>query len=110
REILSRLKNKWLSPEDWKERSVYYKKLKETQINYALKIFSLNYDLCVEHNLSGEGVILERGFDDKRLWDYRRYDPISDKEINYFLYKLHGSLDWKRDEQRRLKYTDEISN
>lgn len=108
--ILTRLKDHWLSPDDFKSKSSYYKKLNETGYNYPLKIFSLNYDLCVESNLMGEGIILERGFNDKREWDYRRYEPGEEKEVNYFLYKLHGSLDWKRDNEKRLTFTDSPSS
>src|SRR5690606_30987904 len=77
--------------------------------NYALKIFSLNYDMCVERNLEDPSVNLERGFSDQRIWDYRLYEPGDEKEVNYFLYKLHGSLDWKRDTENRLTYTDNVS-
>lgn len=108
--ILTRLKDHWLSPDDFKSKSSYYKKLKETGYNYPLKIFSLNYDMCVETNVSGDDVILERGFGDSREWDYRRYEPVEEKEVNYFLYKLHGSMDWKRDSQKRLTYTDSPSS
>lgn len=108
--ILTRLKDHWLSPDDFKSKSSYYKKLKETGYNYPLKIFSLNYDMCVESNVTGDGVILERGFGDTREWDYRRYEPVEEKEVNYFLYKLHGSMDWKRDSQKRLTYTDSTSS
>ncbi len=55
-------------------------------------------------------MVLERGFDDDRQWDYRRYEPNEEKEVNYFLYKVHGSLDWKRDTQKRLTYTDSTSS
>ncbi len=106
--ILEKMKNSWLSPEEFVSKSAYYKKLKEIGYNYPLKIFSLNYDMCVEKNL--DGIPLERGFNDHRIWDYRLYEPAEEKEINYFLYKLHGSLDWKRDKENRLTYTDNISN
>lgn len=103
--ILTKLKNSWLMPDDFRGKSSYYKKLKETGYNYPLRIFSLNYDMCVEENLSAEGIILERGFNNNKEWDYKRYEP-SEREVNYFLYKLHGSLDWKRDTENRLTYAD----
>lgn len=100
--ILTQLKTGWLTPEDYKAQSTYYKKLLETGYNYPLRIFSLNYDMCVEANIP----VLERGFNDNRKWDYRRYEPTSESEVQYFLYKLHGSLDWKRDEEKRLTFAD----
>jgi hypothetical protein len=103
--ILTKLKSAWLMPDDYIEKSNYYKKIKETGYNYPLRIFSLNYDMCVEANIAGDGIVLERGFNNKKEWDYRRYEP-SEKEVNYFLYKLHGSLDWKRDSESRLTYAD----
>lgn len=103
--ILSQLKTNWLTPDDYKTKSSYYKKLFETGYNYPMKIFSLNYDMCVEVNVDPNTTILERGFNDDRKWDYRRYDP-NEEGPQYYLYKLHGSLDWKRDNEKRLTYAD----
>lgn len=103
-EILAQMKTNWLTPDDYRTQSIYYKKLTEIGYNYPLRIFSLNYDMCVEANIAAEGS-LERGFNENRKWDYRRYEP-SEEGIQYFLYKLHGSLDWKRDEEKRLTYAD----
>jgi hypothetical protein len=108
--ILEKLKTDWLSHDQFITKSAYYKKLQATQYNFPLKIFSLNYDLCVEANLTGNNVLLERGFNENRIWDYRLYEPSEEKEVNYFLYKLHGSLDWKRDNENRLTYTDNPSS
>ena len=105
-EILKKLKDEWLSPPDFDSTSTYYRKLKETGYTYPLKIFSLNYDLCVEKNIQSESVSLERGFSDQKLWDYRRYDLVGDNVKDYYLYKLHGSLDWVRDQEKRLTYVD----
>ncbi len=63
--------------------------------------------MCVEENLQGD-VSLERGFNDDRIWDYRKYDLNIDDYSDYYLYKLHGSLDWIRDEEKRLTYVDLI--
>ncbi|HTN45519.1 MAG TPA: SIR2 family protein [Flavipsychrobacter sp.] len=102
--ILNQMKTSWLTPDDYRTKSSYYKKLTETGYNYPLRIFSLNYDMCVEANVATPDI-LERGFNDDRKWDYRRYEP-SEEGVQYFLYKLHGSLDWKRDEEKRLTYAD----
>jgi hypothetical protein len=104
--ILSKLKDEWLSPANFKTTSSYYKKLKEIEYTYPLKIFSLNYDMCVEENLQNETNSLERGFNDQKLWDYRQYDLEGDNVRDFYLYKLHGSLDWLRDDEKRLTYVD----
>lgn len=103
-QILSQLKTNWLMPDDYKTRSSYYKKLTTTGYNYPVRIFSLNYDMCVEVNV-GTSAVLERGFTEDRKWDYRRYEP-NEEAVQYYLYKLHGSLDWKRDKEKRLTYAD----
>ncbi len=107
-EILKKLKEKWLSPGDFKTATSYYKKLAATGYNSYLKIFSLNYDMCVEHNMEAEGRRIERGFNEDRIWDYRRYDFQKDDAADFYLYKLHGSLDWYRDEESRLTFVDGV--
>lgn len=77
----------------------YYKKLFEFQeeYNFPLRVFSLNYDLCLERNTPG-GKRLERGFrQDSKTWDFRMFDPTVEVP-DIYLYKLHGSLDWEREE------------
>jgi hypothetical protein len=106
--ILKKLKDEWLSPADFKRTSSYYKKFKDTGYTYPLKIFSLNYDLCIEENLQNDNTTLERGFNDEKIWDYREYDLNADGQKDYYLYKLHGSLDWLRDEEKRLTYVDGV--
>jgi hypothetical protein len=107
-EILHNLRNKWLSPFNFKTSSSYFKKLKETGYTHPLKIFSLNYDMCIEENLVADGITLEKGFNDDRIWDYRRFDLNGDACSDFYLYKLHGSLDWVRDDEKRLTYVDLI--
>jgi hypothetical protein len=107
-EILKKLKEKWLSPGDFKTATAYYKKLATTGYTSYLKIFSLNYDMCVEHNMEAEGRRIERGFNENRIWDYRRYDDLKDDAADFYLYKLHGSLDWFRDEELRLTFVDGV--
>jgi len=66
-----------------------------------------NYDLCVETNCSASSI--ERGFNDKRQWDWRLFDEQVQTEKNLFLYKLHGSIDWTHDSEGNLTYLDSIS-
>lgn len=103
-ELIGELRGDWLCPKDWQKKSYYYSNLKTLKNNLdgiPLKIFTLNYDLCVEHNLKSEKI--ESGFDENDDWDFRRYDyNDSNKETNFYLYKLHGSIDWERTNEERL--------
>lgn len=65
-----------------------------------LKVFSLNYDCCLEDACQSAGIELTTGFDpDTKTWNpslfWREENGIN-------LYKLHGSLRWHgvRDESR----------
>lgn len=66
----------------------------QQQLNYAIRIFSLNYDLCLEHNVNCK---LETGFLDDNPWDGNRFlQTEDDEETAIYLYKLHGSINWVR--------------
>lgn len=104
--IILQLKN-WIQPDDLKL-SVYYKKLSEfqKQMQFPLKIFTLNYDLLIEKNLSD--LTIERGFDENKIWNYKRFSERPE-ESEIYLYKLHGSLDWERDTDTQIvKFVDNI--
>jgi hypothetical protein len=64
---------------------------------YRLRIFTLNYDDCVENALKDLlGPVNERwatGFDENG-WNAQL---LSEGKHDAYLYKLHGSLDWVRD-------------
>ncbi len=97
--IVDQLKT-WVQLKDY-DKASYYAKFFDFQeaYNYVLRVFSLNYDLCLEKNNVG-GKHLERGFDPaSRIWDSRRFYPAVEEQ-DLYLYKLHGSLDWERDEHR----------
>lgn len=91
--IVGRLRDRWLSVK-YPEKANYFQALMRFQEMYEhpLRVFTLNYDLCVEDNCDPE--LLERGFED-REWDWQRFEL---EEKNIFLYKLHGSTDWVRNE------------
>ena len=103
--ILEALKN-WVQLENPKK-AEYYSGLKPLQraLQFPLKIFSLNYDLCVE-GLGEAGFRIETGFaavGDSR-WEWKRFDETS-PQAEYpeiYLYKMHGSINWKRDEAGNL--------
>lgn len=98
---------------DKRQRIDYFEKFLsfKNEMNFPLHIFSLNYDLCLELALANATV--ERGFDTEEsgYWNFRRFiQPI--ENIDVFLYKLHGSVDWEREEKtKRLTYSNgESSN
>ncbi len=111
KEIKKKLKE-WVGIEDAKtaEYFKYFKKLKD-ELNYPLRIFTLNYDKCIEVNTNNPGYefTLERGFEkDTRKWNHKRIsERVRDDEPDIYLYKLHGSIDWKRDKKTNIvKYVD----
>jgi len=104
-EILKALKN-WVQLENRKS-AEYYGGLKQFQrvLQFPLKVFSLNYDLCVEE-LHSESFRVETGFADvgESRWEWKRFDETNPEAEppEVFLYKMHGSINWKRDEAENL--------
>src|SRR6185436_4997295 len=88
---------------------------------HPLRIFSLNYDLCVEKACQAlMGSYPERGFYDRRYsdenlarsWNWQLLDEsvVDNESKTVLLYKLHGSVDWKRHEGGKLTFEDSINN
>ncbi len=89
----------WVSFEEGKAN--YYEQIGtfRKEYEYPLNIFTLNYDLCVEDALGSTSKI-ERGFNENKIWDYKKYEQRSEfSDYDIYLYKLHGSIDWDRDEK-----------
>lgn len=109
RKIVGRLKEKWILLENY-EKANYYRALMEFQkvYQYPIRIFSLNYDLCVEKTC--QVVRIERGFNEERLLDVKLFEDDPDEPVNFFLYKMHGSIDWKKNEYGLLTYSDEAGS
>ena len=96
--IVAQLKE-WIILKSY-NKSRYYKGFFDLQkeFGFALRIFSLNYDCCLEE-IAEEQQMIERGFDpNKHYWDLSRFSNNPDK-AKIFLYKLHGSIDWERDKK-----------
>lgn len=99
--ILAALK-KWMCPENVAKAN-YYRGLIQLQkdLNYPLRTFSLNYDLCVER-LRTDDFRIETGFADfgpDHPWDWERFEDMESSNNatpQLVLYKLHGSINWKR--------------
>lgn len=105
--IVQILRTKWITlPE--KDKAEYYQGLLRFQNEYEhpLRVFSLNYDLCIEETCGSENV--QRGFDE-RVWDWRLFES-PEAMLPILLYKLHGSTDWCFTEDRRVKYLDSTSS
>ena len=107
-EIISILGNSWVAlPE--RETANYYSGLLrfQNEYEYPLRVFSLNYDLCVEETCGREKV--QRGFSE-REWDWRLFDETSEDPLPLLLYKLHGSVDWYFTKDGRVTYSDSTSS
>ncbi len=106
--IIHILRNKWIAlPE--RENADYYSGLLRFQNEYEhpLRVFSLNYDLCVEETCGLKNV--QRGFSGRK-WDWRLFDETSDDPVPLLLYKLHGSTDWHFTSNGRVTYSDSTSS
>ncbi len=105
--IMTKLKS-WVTLDDY-SKAEYYKGFFNLakELQFSLRIFSLNYDLCLEKN--NTDCKIELGFDEQRKWQWMRFEKNENIPINIYLYKMHGSINWKRDKEGFLTYSDEIS-
>ena len=95
--IETKLRQDWLQIED-RSASEYYAAIGRfaDELQYPFRVFTLNYDRCVEFALGAEGDNYSRGFTDDRTWTWREFEET---EAPVRLYKLHGSEDWRRDQE-----------
>src|ERR1035441_9908917 len=112
--ILKQLKN-WVSPDD-PTLADYYKGFIQIQrgLTFPLRVFSLNYDLCVER-LHSQEFHVETGFDGvgpRFIWEWERFEDIESGPVppQIYLYKLHGSINWKRDAEKNLFCLEQTEN
>lgn len=113
--ILSELK-KWMCPENAADGD-YYRGFVQLQadLNYPLRIFSLNYDRCVER-LDQSEFRVEAGFGGygtNHIWDWERFENIDagpNPLPQILLYKLHGSIDWKRNKAKSLYRVEQVES
>lgn len=100
----------------------YYQELAlfQKELNNPIRIFTLNYDLCIESvcdrfNHNGREITceIERGFGNEReieeSWHWSRF-KIGEEEVDpdIYLYKLHGSIDWERDETDKIVHKQSV--
>ena len=105
--IIGVLRDKWVQIEK-REDAEYYRGLLrfQNQFGFPLRVFSLNYDLCLETVCGHDSI--QRGFDG-RNWDWRSYEGELNEDRLIFLYKLHGSVDWCFTNEGIVSYSDSSS-
>ena len=116
RRLILKVLQTWMCPEDT-AKAEYYNGLINLQqaLNYPLHIFTLNYDLCVER-INRNGFSVETGFADNgpnHFWDWERFEPSDTGSAllpQIYLYKLHGSINWKRDGAKNLFSVEQIQS
>lgn len=103
--IVLKLRDEWVQLK-YDENASYYAQFCDFQKEYEhpLRIFTLNYDLCVEKSCAEAN--LQRGFGDDKTWDWRVFDPIEEQTPDIYLYKMHGSIDWEREENGKVTFRD----
>jgi hypothetical protein len=111
--ILGQLKA-WVMPRDYTRQGSYYDGFYRlaNELNHPVRVFSLNYDLCIEKRSPGEKAVM-RGFDpSSRTWNSGLFEPRTEEDaIKIYLYKMHGSVDWERDAaDGRLREVDYCDN
>ena len=116
RTLILRALKTWMSPDDCSQAD-YYRGFVQLQhdLTYPLRIFSLNYDLCVER-LNATDFRVETGFagiGPRNPWDWERFEEseAGPPLPQMYLYKLHGSINWKRDEAtKNLFYVEQTES
>jgi SIR2-like domain len=127
--IFDKLKD-WIPIED-KEKPKYYNNIAKFFIDYdnSMSIFTLNYDKCIEEYCNkvenqdpqlndgkAYNLFIERGFgneqdtDENKEWDYKRFIESGDAtQRKIYLYKMHGSIDWERNQNDKTERRNNIS-
>lgn len=93
----------WITPYGYQQKAQYYKGFYNFQraVELPLRIFSLNYDLCFEETKPHD-FNLELGFDESMVWNYLRFEDNPQEDVGIYLYKLHGSATWLREEKTNI--------
>lgn len=111
--ILEKLRHEWIEIQNYDDASYFSGLINfQKELNYPLRVFTLNYDLCVEKSYQAAyREFPERGFDkNNRLWSHELLEDSGYGDKNFYLYKLHGSIDWVRDPASgHLTFSDSTS-
>jgi hypothetical protein len=88
-------------------------KIAQTGSN-KIHIFTTNYDRSIEEYCSDSNRKLRcidgfrrDEFNNRRIWDGNFEYPVDENSVNVYLYKLHGSLNWKRHRKYGIEATSE---
>lgn len=89
----------WINISNY-DKSSYFQGFKDliSDIGSAVRVFTLNYDICVEKALDKSDFHIELGFNGDRQWEASKFDSNVNSDVGLYLYKLHGSIDWIRDQ------------
>jgi len=101
----------WVNIKDL-SKGTYYKGFGsfKNEIGKLIRIFSLNYDLLFERTLENNYDI-ELGFDPSdRTWQYANFEEDDKRDIHFYLYKLHGSIDWQKSKNKIMRCDSPIQN
>ena len=88
---------KWINISNY-DKSSYFIGFRDlvSDIGSAVRVFTLNYDICIEKALAGENFSIELGFNGDRKWEASKFDANENADVGVYLYKLHGSINWIR--------------
>lgn len=108
KELIVHKLNEWVRLKNYEEANYYegFVSLKN-EIGNLLRVFTLNYDLCFER-VVGKNQSVELGFNSvTKEWHYANFDSHESKD--FFLYKLHGSINWYTTQEKisKLKISDD---
>lgn len=101
--------NEWVRIKNYDEASYYegFNSL-HSSVGQLIKVFTLNYDLCFER-VVGKLRTIETGFNKgTRDWHYSNFENSNDK--HFFLYKLHGSIDWYIEDNKLFISDDPVES
>lgn len=106
--ILEKLCNEWTKCNHSEDYEYYKNFLKlQKEYNYPLSVFSLNYDMCLEKAVGVENI--QRGFGKNHLWQWENLDDEPNIKEPIRLFKLHGSMDWKKKDTGEVEESDKVS-
>lgn len=106
--IVEKLCNDWTKCNHREDYSYYSNFLNlQKEYNFPLSIFSLNYDMCLENAVEKSNV--ERGFGNDHIWQWENLDDESQINEPIRLYKLHGSMDWKKLDTGEVEESDNVA-
>lgn len=109
--IVDALRKDWLTVRNYDSDAQYYSGLLEFRngLQTHLRVFTLNYDLCLERICAARKVKVQRGFDAQRCWTWHEFDENRNSQDALYLYKLHGSMDWAYGNDGTLTFHDDPS-